>query len=758
MALVSSRELGPFNAAEFYDLGLYSPPPSATKKRSWGHNGLFDMSWPAPSGLLTPPPEVRIDTPTPPTTPSLVGFPFPAQSSPKKARKNALSLNVNLRSKLPSRSIRCGLYTGSRAPKPALDRFIPLRRSPTSSLDSFHLSKPTDLLSHDERVLRHRSASPDPFSPMTQDLLREAERFLPGRIRRSEYNPGLSAMTTTGVLGLRRFSSSIGSRHGSFNAAHMDGILTGPLPGITDGRGGMIGSGTNAPLYISRFLEGLTPNEDLEKHERRLAVALEIGQAERVLQFSSPENRCAPKVSGNPSPLKEIKCPMDFRTTWRDNEWVREGGNRVLDAPQLRDDFYCSLIAYSITSKALAVGLNTRVYLWSEVHGVQYPPHHLFLGRTAYVTSLSFSSDDGANSILAMGRADGQISLWSLYELEARFDIQQAHSISCMAFNPRNRGRPSLRDTSTKVCNEDLLVGDEVGDIYYYAVEWPTEDQRTILEWDGALSMLFKISVHTQQICGLTWSPDGNFFASGGNDNVCCHFDTSDIAPLRSSMNSVISEESALSGDGATRPRFIIRQCPEVREAVQESHRWYLSAAVKALAFCPWQSGLIAVGGGSNDRCIHFYHTISGACLATISVAAQVTSLIWSTSRREIAATFGYAQPDHPYRIAVFSWPSCQQIVAIPWAGEMRALYAIPYPGGPNLPVRAQRQTEGGQWLTRTAEEGCIVVASSDESVKFHEIWSEAKQATYETSGLLGGSDILESLHGIDKDGLETIR
>lgn len=28
------------------------------------------------------------------------------------------------------------------------------------------------------------------------------------------------------------------------------------------------------------------------------------------------------------------------------------------------------------------------------------------------------------------------------------------------------------------------------------------------------------ISGHTQEVCGLKWSPDGKYLASGGNDNV----------------------------------------------------------------------------------------------------------------------------------------------------------------------------------------------------------------------------------------------
>lgn len=202
---------------------------------------------------------------------------------------------------------------------------------------------------------------------------------------------------------------------------------------------------------------------------------------------------------------------------------------------------------------------------------------------------------------------------------------------------------------------------------------------------------------------------------------------------------------------------------------------------------------LTSLGGGSNDRCIHFFHTFSGATLATINVSAQVTSLLWSTSHREIAATFGYANPDHPVRIAVFSWPECRQVVQIPWQEDMRALYAVAYPGGPNEPAAAASATALGnnrriedsiddgdvlredtsagmasgsrdataRWAGRGGRpksEGCIVVAASDETVRFHEVWSETRRGVLGWRGVLGGSDILEGLEGIEKDGGEMIR
>jgi hypothetical protein len=178
---------------------------------------------------------------------------------------------------------------------------------------------------------------------------------------------------------------------------------------------------------------------------------------------------------------------------------------------------------------------------------------------------------------------------------------------------------------------------------------------------------------------------------------------------------------------------------------------WIHGAAVKAIAYCPWQEGLVATGGGANDKCIHFFHATSGAALATISVSAQVTGLIWSTTRREIAATFGNAQPEHPFRIAIFSWPDCRQVAAIPWEGGHRALYAISYPGRPGGKRRESANSRGRR-DNRTAVEGCIVVAASDESIKFHEVWFADKKAAAGGIGILGGSDILEGLEGIDKE------
>jgi meiosis-specific APC/C activator protein AMA1 len=377
----------------------------------------------------------------------------------------------------------------------------------------------------------------------------------------------------------------------------------------------------------------------------------------------------------------------------------------VLDAPALRDDYYCSLLAYSRTLQCLAVGLGPHVYLWCEnrATGRANIPDSLTAPQgSSHVTSVSFSSVSGASAILAIGRGDGRITLWSPLDPDPRFDSEQPTPVSYVCFRPTTNRRRSVRDPVVLVDTEELLVGDEVGNVYFYSVEWPNQDQRDLFNWHGSMTLLARITCHTQQICGIAWSSDGKLFATGGNDNNLFLFETKKV--LQSPHSRASPENPAVnvrSGDhSANNPagQGEVLCIP----AGKQKHTFSLNAACKAITFAPWQASLIAAGGGSNDRCIHFFHALSGAKLATIDCYAQVTSLVFNPRKREIAATFGFAQPEHPYRIAVFAWPSCSMVVGIPWWGEERALYAIEYPG----------------------LGGSLVVATSDASIKFHEVWS----------------------------------
>ena len=50
-------------------------------------------------------------------------------------------------------------------------------------------------------------------------------------------------------------------------------------------------------------------------------------------------------------------------------------------------------------------------------------------------------------------------------------------------------------------------------------------------------------------------------------------------------------------------------------------------------------------------------------------------------------------------------------------------------------------------------QNGCIVIASSDGTIKFHKVWSSGRAAIVGGPGTLGGSNILECSEGLEKEG-----
>jgi cell division cycle protein 20 (cofactor of APC complex) len=156
---------------------------------------------------------------------------------------------------------------------------------------------------------------------------------------------------------------------------------------------------------------------------------------------------------------------------------------------------------------------------------------------------------------------------------------------------------------------------------------------------------------HTSEVCGLDWRADGAQLASGGNDNLVNIWDARQI----------------------TNPKFS-----------KTNHK----AAVKALSWCPWQNNLLATGGGSFDRQIHFWNTTTGARVNSVDAGSQVTSLKWSTNYREIVSCHG--APDN--QLTVWSYPTLVKNVEIP-AHETRVLHAALSPDGQMLATAASDES-----------------------------------------------------------------
>eukprot|EP00992_Anisonema_acinus_P015512 TRINITY_DN9775_c0_g1_i2.p1 TRINITY_DN9775_c0_g1~~TRINITY_DN9775_c0_g1_i2.p1 ORF type:complete len:431 (+),score=68.63 TRINITY_DN9775_c0_g1_i2:61-1353(+) len=216
---------------------------------------------------------------------------------------------------------------------------------------------------------------------------------------------------------------------------------------------------------------------------------------------------------------------------------------------------------------------------------------------------------------LAIGTDDCVVQLWDCSR-EKRVRTMRGHSarVSCLAWNNHMLSSGS-RDTS--INNHDARIRDH---------------------------HVQTLSGHTQEVCGLKYSGDGNQLASGGNDNKLCIWDT-----VGGPVNS-------------TAPRFEIT-----------AH----SAAVKALGWAPFQSNLLASGGGTQDRTIRFWNSTTGECLNSIDAGSQVCSLLWSRHSRELVTSHGFTD----FQLSVWKYPSLVRIADLK-GHESRVLYTALSPDG----------------------------------------------------------------------------
>lgn len=332
--------------------------------------------------------------------------------------------------------------------------------------------------------------------------------------------------------------------------------------------------------------------------------------------------------------------------------YVSRSPERILDAPELRDDYYLNLIDWSVKDNVLAVALGKSVYLWNADTGVTHtlpiPPSTITAtnesslinsnsnsnSEDSYIASVRWmrSSSGGGSQYLSVGTSGGTVQLW---------DCNQLSQLRSMGGHSGRVSSLSWMDHLVASGSRDTTV----------AVHDVRRQQHLAAVLCGHQHL---------EVCGLEWAPSGQQLASGGNDNVINIWDTENLS------YSV--------------PRFTFAQ-----------H----TAAVKALAWCPWQQNLLASGGGTADRCVRFWNTESGACLRCVETGSQVTSLQWSLTYRELVSAHGYSKN----QLTVWKYPSMEKVADLV-SHERRILHTA-----------------------RSPDSSVIVSAGADETLRFWKIW-----------------------------------
>jgi cell division cycle protein 20 (cofactor of APC complex) len=298
----------------------------------------------------------------------------------------------------------------------------------------------------------------------------------------------------------------------------------------------------------------------------------------RVLQQFDSLNDAA---STNPSAVKDAV-----------NRKIPSAPARILDAPDLVDDYYLNLLSWG-PDNILAVALAHCVYLWNANTG---DIQHLTTinGPDDYVTSVNWCTMPGHSKYIAIGTNSCTVQLWDAVAMR-KVRTMQGHTgrVSSIAWNQHwltSGGRDSL------ILQHDVRSANHIVSTY---------------------------RAHEQEVCGLKWNEEGSALASGGNENYLCIWDSAMSASQRGRRSS----SSAAAAEMA--PRLLLTQ-----------HK----AAVKALDWCPFHRGLLASGGGTADRTIKFWNSNSGAMLNSIDTGSQVCSVLWSKQQRELVSAHGFSE------------------------------------------------------------------------------------------------------------------
>nr|CAB3449563.1 unnamed protein product [Digitaria exilis] len=240
---------------------------------------------------------------------------------------------------------------------------------------------------------------------------------------------------------------------------------------------------------------------------------------------------------------------------------VPQSAERTLDAPELVDDYYLNLLDWG-SNNVLSIALGDTVYLWDASSGSTSELVTVD-EDSGPITSVCWAPD---GRHIAVGLNSSDVQLWDTSSNRLLRTLRGVHEarVGSLAWN---NSILTTGGMDGKIVNNDVRIRNHVVQTY-----------------EG----------HSQEVCGLKWSGSGQQLASGGNDNLLHIWDVS----MPSSMPS------------AGRNQWLHRL---------DDH----TAAVKALAWCPFQSNLLATGGGGSDRCIKFWNTHTGACLNSVDTGSQ---------------------------------------------------------------------------------------------------------------------------------------
>ncbi|NWX16080.1 FZR1 protein, partial [Aegotheles bennettii] len=384
---------------------------------------------------------------------------------------------------------------------------------------------------------------------------------------------------------------------------------------------------------------GIEKVQDPQTEDRRLQPS--TPEKKSLFTYSLSTKRSSPDDGNEVSPYSlspvSNKSQKLLRSPRKPTRKISKIPFKVLDAPELQDDFYLNLVDWS-SLNVLSVGLGTCVYLWSACTSQVTRLCDLSVEGDS-VTSVGWSE---RGNLVAVGTHKGFVQIWDA-AAGKKLSMLEGHTAR-VGKEVGGRGSPlqagglTLRFPVPLFCGDLFLLGG-------------------ILNLNTGVGEIWEV--------GAPWKFDH-------------------VSPL---CQLLVWNHSSLSP---------VQQYTE-----------HL-AAVKAIAWSPHQHGLLASGGGTADRCIRFWNTLTGQPLQCIDTGSQVCNLAWSKHANELVSTHGYSQN----QILVWKYPSLTQVAKLT-GHSYRVLYLAMSPDGE-----------------------AIVTGAGDETLRFWNVFSKTRSTKESVSVL----------------------
>ncbi|KAI0980799.1 hypothetical protein GJ496_004333 [Pomphorhynchus laevis] len=348
------------------------------------------------------------------------------------------------------------------------------------------------------------------------------------------------------------------------------------------------------------------PGEDGVIDEKTIAKRLLLKVESDVLQFRPPVRIRDRNTQDRDWTLCSSDAALLQQAKGKHYRYVPNCPERILDAPNIRDDFYIQLIDWSYNN-IVGLVLDNNAYLWNATTHDTTRVCSCEIAGT-YFSGLSFLSK---NDVIALSTSNGKIEIR---------DYKSNSHIRCI-------GSRQCRVATIAWNNKILASGCRKGQIHLDDVRCPNS---CVLRIEKA---------HREEVCAVRWSPCRKYLASGGNDNQVHIWDF----------------RNAIRRGKASHNTLVENYTKSMYSLPSDAH----NAAVKAIAWCPWQPSLLATAGGASCRSIRVTNINNKETIASIKdTRSQITGLIWSDIHRELLSSHGQDK----YQLTIWRWPNLVRI------------------------------------------------------------------------------------------------